>query len=1190
MLSLLRQISDFGNRLLFSCHGLEAVGKEVFNKAAKQSFIRSLAICVGGSHRLRLFACVPLKCTAMAKQVVGALFINNIIHGPKVVATITFQKIHLLLLITLPVLFSCQHREKFSIVSSSQSHINFKNEPLSKSGFGILYYLYYYNGGGVAIGDVNNDGLSDIYFTANSKGHNKLYLNRGNFNFEDITDKAGVSGSSDWCTGVTMADVNSDGLLDIYVSAFANNFGLKGHNELFINKGDNTFAESSAEYCLNFSGFSVQSGFFDYDHDGDLDCFILNESLQPNGNIVNAKNRSLFDANAGDYLFRNDMNTKGKFTDVSKEAGIYQSSLSYGLGLGIADLNNDGWDDIYVGNDFHENDYYYVNQGNGTFKEEGADHFRHYSRFSMGNDIADYNNDAQLDIITVDMLPPDEKTLKTYGSEERSDIYNFKIASKGYQHQVSRNCLQRNNGDGTSFSEVALISNVSSTDWSWSPLFADFDNDGWKDLFITNGIVKRPVDLDYVRFVSDLASKINRNSSTEYDAQTLDKMPEGSSHPFVFQNEKTQFKDVSEKWGIAGLKGFYNGAAYSDLDNDGNVDIVINALNSPAVVLKNTSPKKNYVAVELKGEGLNTKGVGSKAYIFYHGNKQYQQLMPTRGFQSSTDYRLHFGIDTCRTIDSLLIVWPSQKFQVIKNCEINKVVTISEKEAAGIFQFNQFFPAEKEFFDDVSALTNCKWKHVEDGYEDFNRQYLITHKESTRGPKVAVGDINKDGLDDFYVCGATGKPGALMIRNANGSFVPHDTTLFNRFRICEDVDARFLDVNGDGALDLWVVAGGNQMPVNAISNADRLYLNDGKGNFKAALDDVPPIYYTKSCVTSADVDRDGDVDVFVGVLLDQQRYGIPQSSRLYLNDGKGKFTGAENNQINLTQIGMVTTAEFADLNKDGWPDLVVAGEFMPVTIFWNRKGNFEKTQLPASSGLWQTLYITDVNKDGQPDILGGNWGLNSKLASGKNGPVKLYTADFDGNGSMESILCYTIDGVEYPFLPKDMLEVSLPVLKKAYLTYSEVAGKSVQYMFYDLFKGYTELQAEVLASSCFMNEGNEKFKRSDLPFDDQLAPIFSFAEFEQANQKFIVAGGNFYDVIPYEGRYDAQPIVLLTVENNEVKYVHQKNLLNINGQVRDLKWVNGMQGRNLIAARNNDDQVFLRLESSTTDGLVKMSK
>jgi hypothetical protein len=1078
--------------------------------------------------------------------------------------------------------FGCEsdgNRSKFEILAPSVSNISFENKLEPREGFGILYYLYYYNGGGVGLGDINNDGLTDIYFTANSKGNNKLYLNQGNFKFEDITVKAGVRGNSDWNTGVTLADVNGDGWLDIYVSAFTNNFGLKGNNELFINKGNNTFVESSAEYGLNFSGYTVQSAFFDYDHDGDLDCFILNESLHPNGNIVPANNRNSFDANAGDYLFRNDINTSGKFTDVSKEAGIFQSSLGYGLGLGIADLNNDGWEDIYVGNDFHENDYYYVNQGDGTFKEEGAEHFRHYSRFSMGNDIADYNNDAQLDIVTVDMLPPDEKTLKTYGSEERSDIYNFKIANNGYQHQVSRNCLQRNNGNGSSFSEVALISNISSTDWSWSPLFADFDNDGWKDLFITSGIVKRPVDLDYIRFVSDLSQKVNRNASMEHDALTISKMPDGSIHPFLFHNEKNQFNDVSEASGLAELKGFYNGAAYGDLNNDGNVDVVVNALNAPALILRNASPKKNYVAVDLKGDGLNTKGIGAKAYIYYAGgNMQYQQLMPTRGFQSSTDYRLHFGLDSCQKVDSLLVVWPNQKYQVIRDCDVNKVITVNESAANGVFQPNKALAPVQEIFSDVSTQSQIDWKHVENKHDDFNNQHLIPHKESTRGPKIAVGDVNHDGLDDFYTCGASGTPGTLMIQTISGSFISSDTALFSRFRASEDVDAHFFDANQDGSLDLWVVAGGNQMPLSPTMNADRLYINDGKGNFKVTLDDIPQIYLTKSCVTSADTDKDGDIDVFIGVLTDQQKFGIPQSSQLYLNDGIGKFSKAEVAQINLTQIGMVTSAKFSDLNNDGWPELVVAGEFMPVIIYWNRKGKFEKIQLPTSSGLWQTVHITDVNEDGKLDILGGNWGLNSKLASGKNGPIKLYTADFDRNGTTESILCYTIDGIEYPFLPKDILEVSMPVLKKHYLTYSEVAGKSIQYMFYDLFKGYTELQAEVLASSCFINDGNEKFKRIDLPFETQLAPIFTFSEFEQANQKHIIAGGNFYEVMPYEGRYDAQSVILLSTTNKQLKYVHQPNLLNINGQIRDLKWVKGKQQNSLIEARNSDSLIFLKLK------------
>ncbi|MGH2564516.1 MAG: FG-GAP repeat domain-containing protein, partial [Ginsengibacter sp.] len=490
-------------------------------------------------------------------------------------------------------------------LSSSTTHIDFVNNLEPNDSLGILNYIYYYNGGGVAIGDINNDGLPDIYFTANSKGHNKLYLNKGDFKFEDITDKAGVAGSADWCTGATMADVNGDGLLDIYVCVVANKHGLKGRNELFINNGNGTFTESAARYGLDFSGYSTQAVFFDYDHDGDLDCFILNQSEHPNQNIFDTSARRKFDPYAGDRLYRNDLvNGVRKFTDVSAQSGIYQSNLGYGLGVAVADFNNDGWDDIYVGNDFHENDYYYLNNGadlsskgegqdETLFTESGAKHFKHYSRYSMGNDAADFNNDGQMDIVTVDMLPGDEKTLKTYGNGEVLDIYNQKIVKNGYQNQYSKNCLQRNNGDDINFSDIGLMSGVSATDWSWSPLFADFDNDGNKDLFISSGIVKRPLDLDFIMFFSGIHNPAQYGTPEEFKKTLLDKMPDGSSHPFLFKGDgKMKFRDVSMPWGTGDMKGYYNGAAYSDLNNDGNIDIAINCLDGPAMILKNNSPKK----------------------------------------------------------------------------------------------------------------------------------------------------------------------------------------------------------------------------------------------------------------------------------------------------------------------------------------------------------------------------------------------------------------------------------------------------------------------------------------------------------------------------------------------------------------------------------------------------------------------
>ncbi len=735
---------------------------------------------------------------------------------------------------------SCNRKDTlFTILSPSETGVQFENNLEDKKLFNILYFLYYYNGGGVSTGDINNDGLTDIYFTANSKGNNKMYLNKGNFQFEDVTAKAGVAGTSDWCSGVTMADVNNDGFLDIYVSAVAKRYDLKGNNELFINNGNGTFTESSATYGLNFSGLTSQTAFFDYDRDGDLDCFIVNQSHHPHANVVDTINRLKYDSLSGDRLYRNELNIGKKFfTDVSEEAGIYQSNLGYGLGLAIADLNNDGWDDIYVGNDFHENDYYYVNKGDGTFEESGAQHFGHYSRFSMGNDIADYNNDGQLDLVTVDMLPPDEKVLKTYGSDENPDIYKVKLELNGYQEQCSRNCLQRNNGNGTSFSETALISGVSATDWSWAPLFADFDNDGAKDLFISSGIVKRPVDLDYIRFVSDLQAKKGMNQTDKYDAIAIEKMPDGSAHPFLFKgNGSLVFEEVSDDWGTGDMKGYYNGASYADLDNDGNLDLVINSLNAPAVILKNNASKKAHLSISLKSDSLNRFGVGCKAYVFTKDKIQYQQLMLTRGFQSSSDTRLHFGLDSTTVIDSVLAIWPDQKYQVLKNVPANQSLVIHQKNASGKFDQQTFFALPPEILS-ASTENNIDWQHKENDFVDFNVQYLIPHALSTRGPKLAVADVNGDGLDDFYACGASGQTGALMLQQKDGSFAKENVPAFAADAACEDVDALFFDADGNGTLDLYVVSGGNQYVGNNAALLDRLYLNDGKGGFNK--NSLPP--------------------------------------------------------------------------------------------------------------------------------------------------------------------------------------------------------------------------------------------------------------------------------------------------------------------------------------------------------------
>jgi hypothetical protein len=1091
---------------------------------------------------------------------------------------VSIRNYFLYVLVVLTLFSSCQREQGiFTSLPSSKTHISFRNDIKEKDGLSILYYLYFYNGGGVSIGDINNDSLPDIYFTANTKGNNKLYLNKGGFEFEDITPKAGVAGNSDWCSGSTMADVNGDGLLDIYVSSVSNKYGLKGRNELFINMGNGIFSEKAEQYGLDISCFTTQSVFFDYDRDGDLDCYILNQSHKPHSNIIDTSNRRKYDTLSGDRLYRNDIKQTGKFTDVSASAGIYQSALGYGLGIAVADINNDGWDDIYIGNDFHENDYYYINQQNGTFEEESAKHFKHYSRFSMGNDIADYDNDGELDLITVDMLPSEEKILKTYGSDENPDIYKVKLEMNGFQKQYSRNMLQHNNGNGTSFSETGLQSNVSATDWSWSPLFADFDNDGNKDLAITSGIVKRPVDMDYVNYISDMQRKKGLDLTDQFDQEAIDNMPDGSSHPYLFLgNGKSGFKDQSKSWGLESMKGYFTGSAYADLDNDGNLDLVINALNGPAVILKNNSVQKNHLSVSFKGDSLNSFGIGVKAWVFQSGRMQYQQLMLTRGFQSSSDTRIHFGLDSIKTIDSLLIVWPNQQYQIIKNPLPNKPLMVHQKDASGKFVQDQFFPKPSPLFTAIKSPLKPNWQHLENDFFDYNVQYLIPHAQSTHGPKMTVGDVNKDGLEDFYVCGASTHSGALMLQTKNGDFVKTTIAITDRIRMTEEVDALFFDANQDGWLDLYVVSGGNVFEDDNPVLADQLYLNNGKGSLVQTFNQLPKILSNKSCVRAADIDKDGDLDLFIGGLTAAKSYGLPQNSYLLLNNGKGIFSVAAKEIAALDKMGMVTTASFTDLNKDGWQDLVVTGEWMSIKIFINQHGIFKLQEIPASTGLWQTLESVDINADGFPDLLAGNWGHNSKLYAGKDGPLKLYVKDFDRNGSLEQIMCYTLAGKEYTFLAKDELERALPVLKKAYLKYGEVAGKTVDYMFYDLFKDYLELKAENLGSTCYINDGKGSFIKKELPEAIQMAPVFSFLNLDTTASSYLAAG-NFYGTIPYEGRYDALLPTLFSFHAKTDKFHVGQTIPAIDGEIRDAKLVQQAGGKKLlILSRNNAEMLFFQ--------------
>jgi len=1041
---------------------------------------------------------------------------------------------------------------------ASKTGVTFVNRLPNKPGLGILSYIYYYNGAGVAIGDINGDGLPDLYFASNSKGSNKLYLNKGNFTFEDITTRAGVAGSSDWCTGVTMADVNGDGRLDIYVCAVANMQGFQGRNQLFINKGDGTFADSAAAYGLDFSGFATQAVFFDYDHDGDLDCFILNQSQHPNQHITDTASRRGFDPNAGERLFRND---HGHFTDVSAAAGLYRSSLCYGLGVSVADLNNDGWEDIYVGNDFHENDFYYINNGDGTFTESGAAHFRHYSRYSMGNDVADFDNDGNMDIITADMLPGEEHTLKTYGNGEHLDVYRQKIVANGYQDQYSRNALQHNNGHGRSFSDVGLIAGVSATDWSWSPLFVDLDNDGNKDLFISSGIVRRPLDLDFVNFFANLRDPSSYGGPAALQKAMTGKMPDGSSHPFVFQNAGgLQFADRSDAWGTAGLHGYFNGAAYADLDNDGNEDIVINCLEGPAVILQNHAPKKHWLNLSFDGVGGNRLGIGAKAYIHTAGKSQYQQLMLTRGFESSIEPRLHFGLGESAQADTIFIIWPDRSGQILYNQKADTTLTIHHQAAS--LNTTPGLPI-------APCEITLPWRHYENNYIDFKQQYLIPHMESTRGPKLAVADVNGDGLDDFFVCGARGQPGALMVQTKTGAFIPIDTALFARNNQSEGVGATFFDANGDGKPDLYVVSGGAELPDGDSTLTDHLYCNDGHGHFSEAP--LPPLLINKSCVAAADVNGDGAIDLFVGGGAMARRFGAQETpSYLLINDGHAHFKPT----LLFAEKGVPTSAAFADLDGDGKMDLVVTGEWMNVRIFINHGGSLRESRPASVKGLWQAIEVADVDGDGRPDILAGNWGLNSKLAAGKDGPLNCYIKDLDGNGTVEQLLTYFIGGEEYPFLGKDQLEGALPGLKRSHLRYDEVAGKNIRYLFGNQLDDARVLHVDTLASLCLFNNGRGGFTPQALPAELQLSPIFSFAPLDTSrapaahanHPHFWLALGNFYGVQPYEGRYDALNPTLFTYDK---KFHVTRPITQQAGEWRDAKTLRG-PNHLLLLARNND--------------------
>ena len=1060
-------------------------------------------------------------------------------------------------------LTSCnKERRLFDKIDIESAGIKFENKLTPEEDFNIIDYLYFYNGGGVALGDINGDDLPDIFFAGNQV-KNRLYLNKGNLEFEDITEKAGVQGNSTWNTGSVMADVNGDGLLDIYVCAVVGLKHLSGHNELYINNGDNTFTERSAEFGLDFESYSSSAAFLDYDADGDLDLYLLNHAIHTFSSFGHSDLRKKRVYETGDKLMRND---GSKFTDVSEEAGIYGGSIGYGLGVAVADFNVDGYPDIYVGNDFHEDDYLYINNKNGTFTERGKEWFSVTSRFSMGTDAADINHDGLPDLITLDMLAEDEAVVKRSEGDEDIKILKLRTEKYGYNYQFQRNVLQINQGNGT-FAETALMSNIAATDWSWSALFFDFDQDGHNDVFISNGIPRRPNDLDYIKYVSS-EQVVNVIGTTKLvDEKALALMPSGRVQNYIFKGSGSYtFENKSAAWLPEELT-CSTATAVGDLDNDGDLDIVVNNVDDkPGIYINQGAKNSNYIKLKFDYRKENKFGIGTQVYCYNGASLQFRELYTVRGFQASSEPLMHFGFGEQHQIDSIKIVWPNGLAQRMKNVRCNQTLTIKYDSAAS--KPTSVTPSTKRnIFDWIEPeQIGIDFTHSEDDYTDFDRLKLLPYQKSDQGPAMATGDINNDGLTDVYFGGSKHQPGKIFLQNSSG-FVNTQVSEILKDSVKEDIDAVIADLNGDKKSDLFIGTGGADFFNRAAPLLDSYY-KSGPNGF--SLVEIPDYYENASVIRPFDFDKDGDLDLFVGNDVVSNDFGKVPRSCLLVNS-QGNFTPTQGDVFHT--LGMITDAIWDDYNKDGAIDLVLVGEWTGPVFLRNENGTFKKDDPLASkelNGLWQSISSFDIDGDGDTDYILGNWGLNSKFKASSKNPMRLYYGDFDENGQTESIVATEKDGKYYPLDGLDRLASQMPSLRKKYTSYNLFAGQSIEEILTkEQLKKAEILEVHELASGVLKNE-NGTLVFNPLPLSLQISPILAQLkfDFDADGKEEVLLGGNYFGVQPFHGRFASFNGAIIKTET-EIIDGKTSGLRLWNNSVRHFGVVDFQNSRYLIVTINN---------------------